>query len=141
MDTVTDLIMALHFIGLAMGGVATFGLPVIGAMIDKAPPEHRPSIGAIVLPIKNIVKAGMAMLIVTGIILVFTSGVTDAAPGTFWLKLLLVAALVASIVVADKTGPKAMTGDAAAKEKIKKLGILNKALLVLIVLLAVISFH
>lgn len=136
-----DLVLALHFFGLFLGGASAFGLPVIGALTGRAPPEHRPTVGQAVKPLKALGHAGIGLLILTGIILAFQIDAWTGAPAWFWVKLTAVAGLVAGIVVAGRTGAKAMSGDAGAAARMPKLSALNIGLGVLIILSATLAFH
>jgi len=136
-----DLLLALHFLGLFMGGAAGLGLPVIGAVLQAAPGEHRPSIGMAARPLRLIGQSGVGLLIVTGVILVRESGSTDSTTLLFWLKMALVAALVFSIFMATRAGAWAMAGDADASRQARLFGQVNVALVVAIVVTAALVFH
>lgn len=136
-----DLLLALHFLGLFMGGAAALGLPVLGAALQAAPGEHRPSIGRAAKPLRLIGQSGVGLLIVTGVILVTMGGSIATASLLFWLKMVLVTALVASIVMATRAGTRAMAGDAAASSQVRLLGKVNIALVVAIVVTAALVFH
>ncbi len=136
-----DLLLALHFLGLFMGGAGGLGLPVLGATIQAAPVEHRPSIGKAVRPLRLIGQSGVGLLIVTGPILLVMGGANADSTMLFSLKLALVAALVVSIAFATRAGIRAMTGDMEAAAKAGQLGKLNIALVVAIVVTAALVFH
>ncbi|MGI9395062.1 MAG: hypothetical protein ACR2OY_10495 [Boseongicola sp.] len=141
MDLTTDLILALHFLGLFMGGAAGLGLPVIGAIMPTAPVEHRPSIGKVARPLRLIGQSGVGLLILTGLILVVTSRPIGSMPPLFWLKMLLVTGLVGSIYLATRAGARAMAGDTAAAGHARLLGKINIALVVAIVVNATLIFN
>lgn len=136
-----DLLLAIHFAGLAMGGAAGMGLPVVGFAAEKAPPEHRPSIGAAVKPLQMIGKAGMGLLILTGAIMATAGGVWGEAPVWYWIKLVLVVCLIGGIITADKAGAKARAGDAAAGAKVKMVSKINLTILAAILLCAALAFN
>ncbi|MGI9389266.1 MAG: hypothetical protein ACR2O1_04340 [Boseongicola sp.] len=136
-----DLLVALHFLGLFMGGAAGLGLPVIGAIMPAAPVEHRPSIGMAARPLRLIGQSGVGLLILTGLILIVTSRSVGSMPPLFWIKMLLVTGLVVSIYLATKAGARAMAGDTAAAGHARLLGKINIALVVAIVVTAALIFN
>lgn len=136
-----DLVLTLHFLGLFMGGASAFGLPVIGALAEAADPGERPALGRAVRPLKMIGHAGLGLLLLTGFLLAWSGGYFGSAPFWFWLKLLVVVALVAGIVFAGRTGKKAMAGDAEAAAMMPKLSVLNIGLALLILFFASLAFH
>lgn len=136
-----DLLLALHFLGLFMGGAAALGLPVLGATIQATKVDHRPSVGKAARPLRLIGQSGVELLIVTGLILVFTDGSANSLPLLFWIKILFVAALVVSIYLATQAGARAATGDADASRQARLLGKVNIALVVAIVVTAALVFH
>ena len=58
-----DLLLALHFLGLFMGGAAGLGLPVLGAAIQATQVDHRPSVGKAARPLRLIGQSGVGLLI------------------------------------------------------------------------------
>ena len=136
-----DLILALHFAGLFMGGAPAISLLILGGVMGQAPQEHRASIAKAVGPIKTVGKVGMGILLITGILMATVGGVWGEASAWFWIKLLAVVVLISGIVLADKTGVQAMAGDAAAAEKVSKIGKINLVSVFIVILAAVLAFH
>lgn len=136
-----DLILALHFLGLFMGGAPGLGMLVIGAVIAGAPVEHRSSIGRAVVPLRMIGYSGIALLVVTGVILAVANGVFANGPVWFWIKLLAVVVLIFGIYIGGKAGARAMAGDQAAAGQARTIGKLNVLVIVIIVLSATLAFH
>ena len=136
-----DLLLAAHFLGLFMGGAAGLGLPVLGAVTGAAPIEHRPSIGKAAKPLRIIGQSGVGLLIVTGVIIASKDGYWSLAPLFFWLKMILVLALVAGVIMATRAGSRAMAGDAEAAGQARFIGMVNIALVIAIVIVATLVFH
>lgn len=136
-----DLLLFVHFFALAMGGAAAFGLPVTGAMHGAAPDEHKPSVARIVKPLKMIGHTAIALLVVTGVILATMGAAWSTGGVWFWVKLIFVAVLITGIVMGGKAGKAAMTGDAAAADKAKMIGMANIVSLAIILLTASLAFH
>lgn len=141
MDLIHDLLLAVHFFGLFMGGASGLGLPILGKAMAAAPVEHRATLGAIAPRLKAMGKMGLALLVLTGVILAFLGGVWTSGPVWFWIKLLAVAALIFGIVNADKAGIKAASGDATAAARAAMFGKFNIAALGVIVTTAALAFH
>ena len=140
MSLANDLAMTVHIVGLFMGGASAFGLPVIGALAGKAELEHKPVLGQAVKPLKTIGHIGLGLILLSGLLMATAGGVWSAGTFVFWLKMILVVALIAGIVIAGKTGAKAMSGDAEAAAKMPMLSMINIGLAVLIVLFAIMAF-
>ena len=142
METVLhDAVLALHFLGLFMGGASGIGLPVIGARIGAAPPEHRQTLAGVARALKRIGQMGVAILLVTGFVLATMGGAWGTASVWFWIKLLAVAVLIGGIILADRIGPKAMAGDMGAAATIRLIGKSNLTALAVIVFAASFAFH
>jgi hypothetical protein len=141
MSLANDLALTVHLVGLFMGGASAFGLPVIGALAGKAGPEHKPVLGQAVGPIKRIGHIGLGLLLISGVIMATAGGLWSSGLFVFWLKMAFVVALIAGIVIAGKTGARAMTGDKEAAARMPMLSMINIGLAVLIVLFAVLAFN
>ena len=136
-----DLTLTVHFVGLFMGGASAFGLPIIGALANNADPAHKPVLGRAVKPLKMVGHIGIALLLISGVLMTSAGGLWSNGSFLFWLKLVAVAALLAGIVVAGRTGARAMSGDADAASRMPTLSMINLGLAVLILLFASLAFH
>lgn len=141
MDIVNTLAFWLHFIGLALGGVAAFGIPLIAARIPGAEPAARPALGQVIELFSKVGSAGIGILILTGLIMTFTKlgGFANQSPW-FHVKLGLVVVLIGVIVVNKKLGAKAMKGDAKAAMLARKMSMLGILILVSAMFSAVKAF-
>ncbi len=135
-----DLMVFIHFVALAMGGAASIGLLVVGLTNAKVPPEHRPSVGRVALTLRTVGKTGMALLLLTGIIMATAGGVWGDASPLFWVKLVAVAALIVGIVMGIKAGDQAMKGDPEAAKRAMMIAKINLGLLAVILACAVVAF-
>ncbi len=138
MDLLQSLLLWLHFLSLGLGGAATFGGVVLATTIAKAPPESRPPLAAVRGRLVLFGRLGLALLILTGLLMVRAHG----AGQLFWftLKMTLVLALTASVVYAIPLGRKAQTGDAAAIARMGQIVRLNLGLFAAIIFTAVLAF-
>jgi hypothetical protein len=133
-----SLLLWLHFLSLGLGGAAVFGGLVLAAAIPKAPPESRPSLAAVRGRLVLLGRVGLALLILTGFLMVQAHGAGQLI--WFSLKMALVLALTASVVYAIPLGRKAQAGDATAIARMGQIVRLNSGLYVTIILTAVLAF-
>lgn len=141
METLNTLAFWLHFMGLALGGVASFGIPLTAARIPGAEPAARPALSQLVEVFSKVGSAAIGTLILTGLIMTVTKiGDFSAQSPWFYGKLVLVVVLVGVIVVNKKMGAKARTGDAQAAAMARKLSMVGILLLASVVFAAVKAF-
>ena len=99
------------------------------------------TVGGAVKPLKMIGHIGLALLLLSGLTQATMAGAWTDGGVWFWIKILAVIGLVAGIVVAGKTGKRAMAGDAEAAGRMPALSALNLLLGVTIIVAAVMTFH
>jgi protoporphyrinogen IX oxidase len=142
MDVLNNILLWLHLIALALGGVAAFGIPVVGSMMPTATPETRPTLVKIAERLSTIGRAGLGTLIVTGPLLVWLkAGGTAGFTGWFWAKMVLVVVLLGLVIFAGINAKRAQGGDMAAAKRAPQVGMASMATLILIVLTAVFAFN
>jgi uncharacterized membrane protein len=141
MDVVNTILLWLHFIGLALGGAASFGIPVVGSRMMGAAPETRPLLLGIVHGLSRVGRAGLGLLIVTGPLLIWLKfGGVGEISGWFWVKMVLVLLLIAGIIYSGLLLKRLEGGDASVAPRLPRLGMANTTVLVLIVLAAALTF-
>lgn len=141
MQIVNDLLFWLHLMALSLGGVATFGIPLLAARLPGADPAARPVLGQAIERFSKLGSAAIGTLILTGAILVFSKyGGLGGLGAVFWLKILLVVVLIGVIVVNKRLGARARAGDRAAAEQAAVLGRVAIGLLAAVVLAAALAF-
>lgn len=142
MDAVNTILLWLHFMGLALGGAASFGIPVVGSRMRGATPETRPLLMGLAHGLSKVGRAGMGLLIVTGPLLIWLkyNGVGGISVW-FWVKMVLVVLLIVGIVYSSRLLKRVQAGDASAGPMMPRVGMANTALLVLIVLAAALAFN
>jgi hypothetical protein len=139
MDILYKLLLWLHLTGLAMGGAAAFGHPVLGA-IGARSPEARPHMMRASKALSGVGRAAIGILIVTGVIMVAQSYDLAALPITFWIKMVLVVALVANVITAGLAAKAMAAGNAALGSRLALQAKIGVALILLITLFAVLAF-
>jgi hypothetical protein len=141
-DVLTNILFWLHLTGLARGGAAAFGVPVVGSKMMSATPEARPVLFSITHGLSTLGRAGLGTLIVTGPLIVWLKfGGTAGFTWWFWLKMVLVVLLLIVVITSGIFGGRAEKGDVAAAKQLPMLGMAGMGVLVLIVLSAVFAFN
>ena len=142
MDIVNNLLFWLHFIGLGLGGVATFGLPVVGRQMPTSTAETRPTLFKIANGLSSIGRAGFGVLIITGPLLFWLKW-SGSAPEMAWFiaKMVFVLLLLILVIVAGITSKRAQSGDMAAGKRMPMLSIIGLVLFLGVLLCAVFAFN
>ena len=142
MDIVNNLLFWLHFIGLGLGAVASFGLPVVGAQMRTATAETRPVLFKIMDGLSSVGRAGFGVLIVTGPLLVWLKfGGMEGLTAWFTAKMVLVVLLLIVVIFAGINGKRAQGGDMIAAKRAPLIGITALVLFLGVLLCAVFAFN
>ena len=142
MDIVNNLLFWLHFIGLGLGGVASFGLPVVGAQMRSATAETRPTLFKVANGLASLGRAGFGVLIVTGPLL-FWLKFAGSAPETVWFvaKMVFVLLLLIVVIFAGINGKRAEGGDITAAKRAPMIGMAALVLFLCVIFCAVFAFN
>ena len=141
MDIVISLLIWIHLMALAAGGTAAFGMPVVGRRMASASPEARATLQGVMKGISTVSRAALGTLLVTGPLIVWLKyGGFGRLDVWFWIKMVLVAGLLVSVIASGVMMKRAAAGDASAAALGPRLGMLNTLLLFGIVLAAVFAF-
>ena len=142
MAWVNALLLWLHLGALALGGAATFGLPVVGARMGAAEPAGKQALVGVIMALTKLSNIALSTLFVTGLILVWSKyGGPGHMPLWFWVKMMLLVGLIGAIHMGRATAKKAMGGDTAAAARQPTLSRIGIGLFLLVVLTAVLAFH
>ena len=134
MEIVTKFMVFLHLTGLAFGAVANVVMPFIGAEMARAESATMASLGRIAGKVQAYSKISLAVILVSGVALVFLrygGNVVSLGPW-FLAKMVMVVALV---------GYVALTIFAPKLLNPKIGGMASRLLLLGIIATAVISFN
>jgi len=128
--------------GLALGGAAGFGNAVVGRRLRIVGPEVREHLFGVAHGLSRLGMVGMALLIVTGPLLIWLQfGGVNALSWVFWLKMVLLVALIVDIIVMGRLEAQAEGGDLRTLKRLPVLGAVSILLLIGIVLCAVVAFE
>lgn len=115
MDVVINLLIWIHILAFVAGGSNSVVGPVIGARLATATPEMRQGYFGVMNRLSQVGKVAMVALLVTGpLILWLRYGGLDGANTWFWIKMLLVAVMLAAIIYGGINFKKSQVGDVEA---------------------------
>ncbi len=138
-----DVMLILHFIGLAMGLGTSFAFMFLGIAGSKMEKAESQKFRLNTFALSTMGHIGLTLLIVSGIFLMkpFWS-IVDKSP-LLIAKLLLVVLLAALVGIISATARRAKKGDNTENnlKKIEPLGKLSMLTALAIVVLAVLFFH
>lgn len=138
----TDILLALHFLGLMMGAGGGFGSMVTMRVAAKQAPEIAAAMRTPGPAFARFSAMGLALMWVTGLALVWLTyrGFTGMST-MFWVKMLFVATLTFAAIATELTYARIKRGDAAAAARLPVLGPIAGMSSLLAVLFAVFAFH
>jgi uncharacterized membrane protein len=135
-------LLALHFLGLAMGFATGFGNMIMAGIIAKATPEERRALMKFPPAIARVGDVGLVLLWLTGLTLVFVKwGGFGNMPGLFHAKLTAVVLMTLLIGFVHSQAKGIAAGDAAAIGRVEIAGKSIFLLAVTAVVLAVWTFN
>ena len=136
------LLFWVHMTALAGGGVAAFGIPVVGSRIGPAAPEVRPTLFHLAEALSNVGRIAMVLLLISGPIMYWMAWSAGGAPNqtAFIVKMVFVALLLITVIYAGINAKRAQAGDMAAAKRSPMLGITAAVLFVLVILSAALAF-
>lgn len=136
-----QVLLILHFLGLALGFSVSFGNIVMSGLISKATPPEKAVLGRFPPLITRVGTAGLGLLWVTGVILVYTKWAGFATlPWQFHVKLTAVVLLTVTVAYVHWLERRIRQGDATAVVRIEKAGKIATTLALIAVVFAVLSF-
>jgi len=141
MILVNQILLMLHFLGLAMGLSVPFSSMVMQGLVDQAAPADRAVLARFAPVMSRVGVIGLILLWVTGGTLVFTKwGGFGNLAWQFDAKLTAVAVLTILVAYIHWLMHRARTGDAAAAARIPKVGRLTFLSALTAVAFAVLTF-
>ena len=137
-----DLMLVIHFIGLAMALGTGFANLFLGMVASKLEPAERGSFMSKTLILGRMGQIGLGLLLLSGFYLATPYWQAIGSMPLFIFKLSLVALLLILVSIILIIASKAKKqNNPAMLAKIKPLGILNFLLGIAIVIFAVLTFH
>lgn len=137
-----EVMLVLHFIGLAMAIGAGFSNFFLGTVAAKLEPAERGSFMSRTMVLGTMGRIGLGLLVLSGLGLATPYWQTLGEMPFFEAKLSLVVILLVSVSYAQFIMAKAKReGNPAMLSKLRPLGMLNFLLGLSIIVLAVLTFH
>lgn len=137
-----EILLILHFLGLAIGAGGPFFMALYRpAAMRLGGPDARPYLGSAARTANILAKAGVTLLILTGIALVWSGdyGARTAQP-MFYVKLLAVALVVLYVGAMHVLIGRATGGDGQAMRRMARLAPAGLVIAPLPVIFAVLAF-
>lgn len=142
MSDLNQVLLTLHFLGLAMGFSASIANLVMGGLIAMAAPTERAVLSRFPPAMSRVGRIGLTVLWVTGLTLVFTKWAGfGTLPWQFHLKVTVVVLLTITVGYAYRQERLIRQGDLAAARRIPIAGRIAMSLAVAAVVLAVVTFN
>lgn len=115
MDIIINLLIWAHILAFVAGGSNSVVGPVIAARVPGAAPDVRAGYYAVMDRLSQVGKVAMVVLLVSGPLILFLKyGGIGGANVWFWIKMVLVVVMLASIIYGGINGKKARDGDGEA---------------------------
>jgi hypothetical protein len=138
----TQLLLVLHFLGLAMGLSASIANFVMMGVIAKAAPAERPVLGRFLPAMSRVGRVGLVLLWLTGLTLLYTRwGGFGFVPWQFHVKLTAVVVLTVIVGYMHLLERKIRTGDTSAAARMPTLGRIGSAFALVAIIFAVLAFN
>ena len=142
MNLLNQILLILHFVGLAMGFSVTFANLVMTGIIDKAAPPEKAVLGRFPLTMSRVAEIGIALLWATGATMVYTKwGGFGALPWQFHVKLTAVVLLTLTVGYIHRLQKLARQGDTSAPARLQTFGKIATLCALTAVIFAVLTFE
>lgn len=141
MNRFHQVLLILHFVGLAMGLSVSFANLVMSRLIAKAPIPEKAVLGRFPPIMSRIGTIGLTLLWVTGLTMVYTRwGGFATLPWQFHVKLTAVVLLTITVGYIHRQQRRMQRGEAAAAARIEVAGKIATAFALTALVFAVLTF-
>jgi hypothetical protein len=142
MDVFNQVVLILHFIGLAMGMSVTFGNIVMMGLIARAAPGEKVVLARFPPAISKVGRAGLAILWVTGATMLYTrwNGLSGM-PWQFHVKLTGVVLLTITVAYLTYLEGQVRRGNNAVAAQMETFGKLASLSALVAIIFAVLTFN
>lgn len=137
-----EALLFLHFVGLMLGAAGGFASAILMRRALVLPVDEAKVLRGLGPTLANVSGIGLALLWVTGLILVWSkwSGIASL-PQTFWLKAIFILSLTVVVGLIHMSYGEIRKGNTAAAARLPKLGPMAGISALLAVLFAVLAFN
>lgn len=138
----TDVLLAVHFLGLMMGAGGGFGSMIVMRAAAQRPPQEAGVLRAQGPALARFSSIGLVLMLATGVALVFAKyGGFASMPDLFWVKLVFVTTLTIAAVTLELTYAAVKKGEVKAAARLPLFGPIAGASSLLATLFAALAFH
>jgi uncharacterized membrane protein len=142
MDGLNQVLLFLHFLGLALGLSAPFAYMATSGLLSRAAPTEKAVLGRLPPLMSHLGRTGLALLWVTGLVLVYTRWNGFATlPWQFHVKLTAVVLFTISVEYSHRLGRMLQKGDAAGVARADAAGKIAVLFAVIAIAFAVLTFN
>lgn len=139
---IADILFAAHIIGLMMGAGGGFGSMISQTEALKRSADQAAVLRSIGPALSNFSFAGLLIMWITGIALVFLKyGGFGALPQMFWIKFIFVSTLTLAAIVIQVLYGQAKAGNSIAATRVPAFGQIAGMSSILAVIFAALAFH
>ena len=141
MPTMFTIVFWIHLVAISVCGAAIFGIPVIGAQIERAEATSRPDLIAVTNTLSMLGRAALLVALISGpwMVIAKFGGFGGQGPW-FHAKMALVALFTLSFIWAGVNGKRAMAADMAAVRQAPMIWAVTVVLFVAVIYAAVATF-
>ena len=137
-----EALLFLHFFGLLLGAGPGGAQLLVMRRAAAATPDEAKTLRSLGPTLANMSAVGIAILWITGAILVWTKwGGPENLPAAFWIKLVFVILLTLVAIFIHMTYAEIRKGNIAAAKRLPRLGPAAGISALLAILFAVIAFQ
>jgi hypothetical protein len=136
-----DAVLALHIFGLMMGAGGGMGGMIVARRAAAAAPEQAAILRSLGPHLARFAVIGLALMWLTGLVLVVLNGGPAALPSLFWLKAVFITTLTAGAIAIEFTYARIKSGELKAAARLPVLGPLTGLSSLLAMTCAVFAFH
>jgi len=138
----TQILLILHFLGLAMGLSGGLSGLVVAGIMAAAAPQESPILARFPAKMMRVGDIGLVLLWVTGLTMLFTKwNGFSGLPWQFHAKLTAVVLLTLTVGFIHSRAKKAFSGDAAAAAQLAVAGKFALLMALTAVVFAVMTFN
>jgi len=142
MDIWFNLSLLVHLLALVVAGATAVAMPIIGGRMATATPEVRANLVAIGNRLGLNARIALGALLVSGpLMLWLRHGGIDGAGPWFWVKMVLVAVMLAAVIVNGANVKRTQAGDRRAAALQRRVGTINRLAFLGVIIAAVLAFN
>lgn len=142
MDIWFDALLLIHLLALVVAGATAVATPIIGARMAIATPEARTNLVAIGNRLGLNARIALGALVISGPLMLWLRyGGLDGASVWFWVKMALVAVMLAAVIVNTINAKRAQAGDRRAAALQRRIGTINRLAFLGGIIAAVLAFN